>query len=200
MEYKNNYRNLFIDIFSFVNKIFTVEDFMLKNIPEELNRYLYISCGIEITGRYINFNMNNLNIFIIKTDDNDNRVYSDVMMFQDIPTLIIIIPSFLEPGPEMINERSNMIEFIYNNIFNYLKDSFGEYKGSTYNIILSFAPYVLPILTEKYLSLEINLDFYYRYDEEINNIIRESLKYSIEDLFRYGALSAIVKQELKAKK
>lgn len=200
MEYKQSYGNLFIDIFSFVNKIFTVEDYLLNKVPDDILKYLYISDNVEIDGgRYINFNNENLNIYVIKTNE-DKGFYSNIILFHNIPTLILLIPAYLEPNDKMVDRRSHMIEFLYRFIFDYMtKRLGGRYRRTILGNILNYSPLILPALTERHLGLEPNIKYYCRNDKDVEKLISESAKYSIDELFRYGALSGIIK-EIKANK
>lgn len=191
---KNN--NIFIDIYSFVNRLFTIEDYMLNRVSVELNKYLYIAHNIELNdAKYLNYNNKDVNIFIIRSRDGIKEPFSDIILFQDILTLIVIIPDDTEDDDSIKLFRSNLIVFIYNSICSYLSTKYISLQNSSFSIILNNASLVLSVLTERNIFYEVNSEFYNNIkNEKQKELLYEVLNHSIEDLFKYGGLYSLIKE------
>lgn len=207
--------NIFVDVFSMINKLYSLEDYMwLDNIPESIFNFYYISSNREISGRYLTFRSNYINFYIIK-DTNDNS-FIDTMIINNEEYVIIVVPfndydcrSYINSDQEYNEEdysKLDIVYSIYNYIFKYLSLKIRPIRNSSLDKLLYNADIVLTILSEscigcynrgmilKYLSSK-----YKRKDLEISNI-NEILEYNAKALFVDGALLAILKQNKATEK
>lgn len=187
--------NIFLNIFSAVNRVFTVEDYLLTDtIPQNIWKYLYISNGIDVKGRYFRYEDNYINLFVIKNEG--QFIYTDIL-FTDKPTLVIVIPETLETNSDRDFKiaRSNMVKTIYSTIFNYLESKINVDIHSSLGTLLHYAPIVLSVFTEYHTNNNpIPIEYFIEGEDISENIINSCLESNVEDLFRYGGLIAVLKE------
>lgn len=189
--------NIFLNMFSTVNKIFTMEDYLfLDNIPQDIWNYLYISNGVDVKGKYLRYEDSYINLFIIRNED--QFIYSDII-FTNRPTVVIVIPIGIEfsSKEELDNGRVNIIKSIYKSIFNYLSESIKVDSKSSLGVLLQYAPTILSLLTEYYTNTNPATIDYFIGKDITKEIINKCLESNVEDLFKYGGLIAILNESNK---
>lgn len=183
--------NIFLDMFSLVNKIYTVEDYMLSdNIPKMITDYFYISSGMEIEGKYFNYEDEYITVYVIK--DNNNHSIKDIILFNNKPVIVIVIPSVIEgiTTSEINTHRVTMIKYIYKYLFKYLSRKLNLPVNSSLAKLINNAPPVLTLFSEIHTGqLFFNIEDMIDNDSDITvEILEKSITYDIENLFVNGGL------------
>lgn len=191
-----NNGNIFLDMFSLVNKIYTVEDYMLSdNIPKGISDFFYISKGIELEGKYFNFENEFINVYVIK--DSNNHSLKDTIFFDNKPVVIIVIPSVIDgvSTSEINTHRVNMIKYIYKYLFRFLSRKLNVPVNSSLSKLLNNAPSVLTLFSEIHTGqIFFNVEDMIDPDSDILEVekLEKTIKYDVETLFVNGGLLNIL--------
>lgn len=187
-------KNIFTDIFSVINKIYNMPDYMLlENIPNTIWNFYYISKNIDLKGKYFTYNDEYINLYIIK--DMNGKSFKDTMLINNEIYIIIVIPYFDYYEQSLTNkERVKLINNIYKYIFSYLIKKMDPYRDSSLERMLKYAPSVLTIQSE-YVNGCYDYEYICRLDHVFNDkeVINKILELDVKSLFIDGAVLGIIK-------
>lgn len=186
--------NIFLNMFSLVNKIYTVEDFMMStNIPSGITDYFYISQGIELEGRYFKYEDEYINVYVIS--DSNNHSFKDTILFDNKLIVVIVIPSIIDGvnTSEINTHRVNMIKNIYKYLFNFISRKLDVTANSSLSKLLTKAPYVLTLFSEIQTGQLFNIDDIVSENDGITiELLEKAVTYDVENLFVNGGLINIL--------
>lgn len=186
--------NIFLNMFSLVNKIYTVEDFMLStNIPKPIYDYFYISMGIELQGRFFNYEDEYISVYIIR--DDNNHSFKDTILFDNKPVVVIVIPYIIDGvnTSEINTHRVNMIKNIYKYLFRFITRKLDAPTNSSLHKLLVAAPSVLTLFSEINTGQLFDIDDIVDENSGVTTkVLEKTVTFTVEDLFVNGGLVSLV--------
>lgn len=186
--------NIFLNMFSLVNKIYTVEDFMLSdNIPSGITNFFYVSKGIDLEGKYFNYEDEYITVYIIK--DSNNHSFKDTILFNNKPVVVISIPSIIDgiTTSEINTHRINMIKYIYKYLFRFLSRKLNVPVNSSLSKLLNNAPSILTLFSEIQTGQFFDINDIVDEDNNVTiEVLEQAIKYDVENLFVNGGLLNII--------
>lgn len=187
----------YINIFNKVNMILKADmPLMITHIKAA--RLLYIANDIRVTdNKFASYTIGNLSVLVVCDDlgaEKSNYIY-DVAQVGDVNTLFIFKNALINEYIPLADRFINLYYLYTLLVSMYIKPNLSLDRGSIYNTIARYAPYVLTVKTIMGFGYNISIndiDYYNLPDGDSKFITEETLviikELSEEDLLGYGAL------------
>lgn len=188
--------NLFQNIYNNINKIYTLDKVLwASNTHDDIKKYVYTVTGTDIEeSKVLALDFNNMYIYVINTNDID--IDDTFIVSNKLAKIITISDDIYDPDSrEYIISKLNKL---FSEAINCYFKSSNDYPMTTISYVLMYAVPILSAHTfiNNFAVLKNNLnDFFgdnYDSNDKRANIIRDSLSYTINELFDYAAILNIM--------
>lgn len=187
---------LFSDLYTHGSKIFNMPEIMFRPVPNYIYSFISMTRDKKIEGKRFSkvFEKISVTIEVIKSEDE----YSlhDLMLHNDFPAIISILPNSIDLNAMDNKVRISHINDMYSYWIDYVKGIYRVKENSTLDKIFKLAPLVLTFKTISELNIpDLNInDFMSDEDKKLisEKQLKECFSYSIEELLdKYGIITII---------